>query len=213
MKALRTIILCTFSLAVGAIAGFSVSKSIYKKKFQKYADEEIDSVKRVYAKHYGEAQANEPEEVHEAQMPANPNEEKPADEATGDEKPPLNPAYVDYSAPYRSQEPEVRETRPNPEPSSHNNDITFLTVEELEASKRECITLFYYQDGVLADDDYNIIKNPESLIGDEALSKFGAYDVNAVYVHNAKTNKDYEILLDNRPYVSINPRGGGYPEE
>jgi len=52
--------------------------------------------------------------------------------------------------------------------------------------------LVYYSDFVLADEDDNIITDPENIIGD-ALEHFGDYDDDSVYVRNYSMKCDYEI--------------------
>lgn len=220
MKPIKSLILCLISLTAGGISGFFISKHIYKKKYEKYADEEIASVKEVYAKHHMARYSGEkPEEG----TPDNESEHMlsrsslnmPDMQHEGEKK-----AYVDYSAPYRKPEslpgplgdPAVARIEPCPSIVGHEH-IYILTPEEFESSDNDAQTLFYYRDGILTDDDYNIIKNPEELIGPDALNRFGAYHVDAVYVRNEKTKKDYEILLDNHAYLDVAPRGAGSPQE
>ena len=54
--------------------------------------------------------------------------------------------------------------------------------------------MWYYADKVLADEDNNVIHVPEEVVGDEALSSFGRYEDDCVYVRDGKKKVDYEIL-------------------
>ena len=47
---------------------------------------------------------------------------------------------------------------------------------------------------MLADEDNNVIHVPEEVIGDEALSSFGRYEDDCVYVRDDKLKVDYEII-------------------
>ena len=67
----------------------------------------------------------------------------------------------------------------------------------------ETISLTYYSDGVLADEEDEIIKNVDELIGPNALSSFGEYEDDSVFVRDEKLKCDYEILLDNRKYSDV----------
>ena len=60
----------------------------------------------------------------------------------------------------------------------------------------------YYADSVLTDEEGEIISDPESVIG-EALSKFGVYEEDSVYVRDIEAEVDYEILKDERAYADI----------
>lgn len=64
----------------------------------------------------------------------------------------------------------------------------------------ETISLTYYANGVLTDDQDNIIDNVDEVIGMEALSHFGEYEDDSVFVRNDERKCDYEILLDYRSY-------------
>ena len=57
----------------------------------------------------------------------------------------------------------------------------------------------YYKDFVLTDEEGDVVLDPENIIGD-ALSHFGAYEDDAVYVRNMDVECDYEILKDERTF-------------
>lgn len=60
----------------------------------------------------------------------------------------------------------------------------------------ETISLTYYADGVLTDED-NCIIDPgeiEDMIGEESLDHFGEYEDDSVFVRNEERMIDYEIL-------------------
>lgn len=61
----------------------------------------------------------------------------------------------------------------------------------------------YYADSVLTDEVDDIVFEPETIIGD-ALSHFGEYGDNFVFVRNENTECDYEILKHDRTFSEIN---------
>ena len=63
----------------------------------------------------------------------------------------------------------------------------------------------YYADSVLTDEEGEIIADPESVIG-QALSKFGVYEEDSVYVRDIEAEVDYEILKDERAFADISGR-------
>lgn len=62
------------------------------------------------------------------------------------------------------------------------------------------IELTYYADGVLEDDEYNIVSDVDELIGSDSLFTFGEYEDDAVFVRNERLRTDFQILRDYRTY-------------
>lgn len=62
------------------------------------------------------------------------------------------------------------------------------------------IDLTYYADGILEDDDGEIITDIDELIGEGSLNTFGEYEDDAVFVRNERLQTDFEILKDYRTY-------------
>lgn len=67
----------------------------------------------------------------------------------------------------------------------------------------ECISLVYYADGVVVDDNQNVVKDVEDCIGEDSLTHFGEYEDDSVYVRNDERRIDYEILLDERKWSDV----------
>ena len=63
----------------------------------------------------------------------------------------------------------------------------------------ETISVYYFVDDVVTDDDYNLISEWDEKIGD-APSHFGEYEDDVVYVRNERLKCNYEVLRDNRSY-------------
>lgn len=77
----------------------------------------------------------------------------------------------------------------------------------------EQISLTYYSDGVLADDNDNLMMYAEEIVGEDALNHFGEYgdalnhfgeyEDDSVFVRNDNLKCDYEILWDSRKYSDV----------
>lgn len=67
----------------------------------------------------------------------------------------------------------------------------------------EVVSLVYYSDGVLADEDDNMIEDVEGMVGEDSLNHFGEYEDDSVFVRNDERKTDYEILLDSRNFADI----------
>ena len=62
------------------------------------------------------------------------------------------------------------------------------------------VELTYYMDGILEDEDYHIVTDADALIGPKALTTFGEYEDDAVFVRNERLETDFQILMDYRTY-------------
>ena len=72
-----------------------------------------------------------------------------------------------------------------------------------EIDEYEKISLTYYIDGSLADDNDELIEDVDGTIGFESLNHFGEYEDDSVFVRNDRLKCDYEILLDQRNYSDV----------
>lgn len=192
-----------FILAIG----FGMASSGYfgwrfaKKKYQQISDDEIAAIKKLYTSHYGsKSDTNKPEPIQKPDMgiPATSIEKTPV---SGTDK----KEYKNYAKPYASQSktPEIKKDiipQNKEKEGTADKSPYVISPEEFNESNYETQTLFYYADRVLADDDENIIENIHELIGDEALTQFGVYEQDCVYVRNERFGIDYEILLDERQF-------------
>ncbi len=62
------------------------------------------------------------------------------------------------------------------------------------------VSLTYFSDHILTDEDRDIIEDVEGTIGLHSLNAFGEYEEDAVFVRNDRLKCDYEILLEGRPF-------------
>ena len=67
----------------------------------------------------------------------------------------------------------------------------------------EKISLTYYADQILADENDEIIEDVEEMVGFESLNHFGEYEDDSVFVRNDAKKCDYEILLDQKLYSDV----------
>ena len=79
-----------------------------------------------------------------------------------------------------------------------------ITPEEFgENNHYDRITLTYYADHVLADENDEIIQDVEETIGFGSLNHFGEYEADIVYVQNDILKCYYEITRDLRKYEDV----------
>lgn len=68
------------------------------------------------------------------------------------------------------------------------------------------VSLTYYEDGVLTDDNGEIVEDIVGTVGKNFTRHFGDYEEDAVHIRNDSRKCDYEILQDSRRYSDIKPR-------
>lgn len=168
----------------GAAVGAVASWKILEEKYKKIAQEEIDSVKETWAKKYENKEVKEPEE--EVFDPI--AELEAAREVTRE--------YEEVASMYNTMEGGLK--------SVDEGTIFVIEPEEFgEIDDYETISLTYYSDGVLTDDDNQPIEDIDEIVGEESLEHFGEYEDDSVFVRNTKRKCDYEILMDYRAYENV----------
>ena len=167
----------------GAIVGAAVTYNYFKTKYERIAQEEIDSVKRAFSEPTtAEEVTDEPAEgiIAHAQdiirQHGYASAEEPA-EPIGEEVKGVHRPYVISPA-------------------------EFDTIDDYEV-----FSLNYYADGVLADDMGNVVENIDSMVGRDSLTHFGEYEDDSVHVRNDALKCDFEILRDLSRYSDIYKNG------
>jgi hypothetical protein len=163
---------CLAAFLLGTAVGAVTAWQYAKRKYERIAQEEIDSVKEVFSK----------------------REQKTDKETKEQEYGELlrNTGYSNYSSEKRKGEKEVEFREPyviSPEEFGEMNDY-------------EKISLTYYANGILADENDEVIDDIEETVGD-ALEHFGEYEDDSVFVRNEENVCDYEILFDQRNFSEI----------
>lgn len=172
--------------AAGAGIGSVVTWKLVKTKYEQLAQEEIESVREVYA--------NRVEEQGDTEGEPDPQPE-PEPDPTDKE---IYKDLVD-AAGYVTETDKEEEGKPDMERPY------VISPEEFGECDYAMLTLHYYTDGVVANQSGKILANVDELIGEESLTHFGDYedDPDTVYVRNDALQIDYEILMDYRPYSEI----------
>ena len=167
-----------FIFVTGAAIGSAVTWKLVKTKYEKIAQEEIDSVREVYAS---------------GQMDADADEEEDADE--GDEED-LG-SYHEYVSGLGYTE----------KPKGEENDVVepyVISPEEYDEIGYETVSLYYYEDGVLENAiTREVIKNARYLVGDDFMNHFGEYEPDSVFIRNDEIETDFEILKDGGRYSEV----------
>lgn len=187
MSKTTNFMLFIFGAAVGSVATWTYAK----KKYERIAQEEIDSVKEVFARR--EKVTVKAVDKEESQV------EEPADTDCDDYEEKIEESgYTTYPG-GRSEF-----TPPDDEDKEYFVQAYVISPDEFgENDDYEKFSLTYYADQVLADDNDDIIEDIEATVSYEALTHFGEYEDDSVFVRNDIRRCDYEILLDHRKYSDV----------
>lgn len=166
--------------AAGAFIGSVATWKFVKTKYERIAREEIESVKAVFAKKKEKPIV----EISDIDIVVKEHKEdkeeyfQKLDECT----------YTNYAT--------AKEV-------SDLNKPYVIAPEEFGECEYETVSLTYYADGVLTDDQDIIVEDVDFVIGRESLNHFGEYEDDSVFVRNDELKADYEILLDTSKYSDI----------
>ena len=175
---MKGLLINTVVFIAGVSLGAAVSWKLLDEKYKKIANEEIESVKEVYRKRF-ESKAIEVPAVEVEQI-------EPKDE-------PVKKEYSDLVKKLGYSDEEVtKEVKKKP---------YVIPPEDFgELDDYDTVSLTYYADGVLTDDQDEPIEDVEKLVGKDFATHYGEYEDDAVYIRNDELQTDYEILKDVRNY-------------
>lgn len=177
-----------FVFAVGAAIGSAATWYFVKTKYERIANEEIESVKEAFAPKKFVPKKFEPRE-----------ESDSTHDMVTYEKMLGNLSYTNYTEATNDNDEkgveEMTEKKKGPYVISPDE---FGNIPEYDA-----VSLNYYSDGVLANDWDEIIEDVDDVVGEESLTHFGEYEADSVFVRNDDAATDYEILRDLRNYWDV----------
>lgn len=195
-----------FIFAAGALVGSLCTWSYTKKYYEKIANDEIESMKEWLARRVEEQDEKAEEQSSEpAEKPTSPSMKPNLMEYAAMVK---DLGYTDYSR--RTEEPE-KETKEDEEVDDMDRPHV-IEPEEFGECDYEEVSLTYYADGVLTDEQDNPIEDVDSMVGEDYAEHFGEYEDDSVFVRNDRMQTDFEILADQRNYSDLD-KNKSYPME
>lgn len=177
---------------IGAGIGSVTTWLLIKKKYEQLTQEEIDSVKEVFLNR--KPIIDDSESIDDIQEPQKKAKDKP--DIIEYTKKLKEEGYINYSnvVPENKKQEEL-ETMDKP---------YIIPPEEFGAfDDYETISLMYYEDQVLTDDNDELVDEIEDIVGFDSLTRFGEYEDDSVFVRNDRLKCDYEILMDHRKYSDV----------
>lgn len=191
------------TFVVGAAVGSVVTWWFTKEHYARIADQEIEEIREYYGERYHD-DANVDEEddeyiVREEDLPQKPAAEDIRQLAKITQK----LGYTDYS---NGVSPATAEGKNEPEPGR----FEVISPEEYDTLEGfDTAELTYYADGVMTDEDDEIV-DADEIVGMDPAEHFGEYEDDSVHIRDHRLKTDYEVLRDPRAYSDVwsvnNPR-------
>ena len=189
----------------GLTIGSAATWLCLKKRYEQIAQEEIDSVKAVFAE-------KKPETV----IRKEENENLDKDNKIKADQAKLKPDLINYAAKLAEEGYTNYASTNNKNAKEENPTMVekpyIISPEEFgefgDFDEYTKLSLTYYSDEVLADENDEIVDDIDEIVGADFADHFGEYEDDSVFVRNDRLKCDYEILRDNRSYSDVT---GGYP--
>ena len=205
---------------VGAAFGSAVTWKIVKDRYEKIVQEEIKSVKEVFSDRFNHSNEESSSEESDDEMS---EEDSVSDyrKICWDDLEDLDPSELeeeeyqaDYAGAVVSKYEDIaniyKEGGADNMPTSESREPYVIEpIEFGELDGYKTFELTYYEDGILEDENYEIVRNPEEILGPDALGSFGEYEDDSVFVRNERLCADFQILKDYRTYDEARSIGPG----
>lgn len=194
---------------VGAAGGSLATWKLLKDRYAKRSQEEIDSAKQTFFKLLEEERAK-----HISGEPCEDREEEKT-VAMKEIRPIIDDRYISDSmtktinTTYDSIYKDIRERdEQTEEPDISYRSEPFVPKErpyvidphDMGEFDYTMIVLTFYEDGIVADENDEIVEDVERVVGTEALDILKDHETPVVCVRNDRFKCDYEISSDHRSY-------------
>lgn len=176
----------TVAFILGVAVGSAITWHLLKTKYEQIAQDEINSVKTMFVRREDITTVEKEEE--DTPMDNIPEEEMSIQEYAAKLQKSGYINYADISAKTEAKE------------DSDSGAYVIPPDEFGEIEDYAQISLNYFADGVLTDDNYEVVEDVDYTVGIDSLDHFGEYEADSVFVRNDKLRCDYEILKDHRTY-------------
>ena len=198
---MNTKLINVLMFTAGAAIGSVVTWKVVKTKYERIAQEEIESVKETFTEYFvneGDTCADETAEGDDEERPSGSSRQINWED------------YEDLDEDDSAEEDEYQADEADREEyariASYYNNNEKGGAEDMDKSIDRAPYVISPDDFASLDDwktvslTYNIINDRDKLIGRKALTTFGEYEEDSVFVRNERLKTDFEILKDYRTY-------------
>lgn len=184
---------------IGFSVGFGVSYLYYKNKFEKQTNEEVAAAREFYKKE---------KEDFVSELVATDVEVKKEEEVKEEktEKADICINYNEIASSYAGDEKEAdkpkkkstgRKKKKTTEPGLIISEDEFL---EMNGYEKKTI-YFFNNDNLFTDETYHVLEGVNLIIGEDNLDAVGLYEDKVLYVRSDAYSTDYEVILNEDPYI------------
>lgn len=170
--------------AAGAALGAAATNYFFKTKYERLYQEDVESVKRAFSM----PQQSEPVEG-DTEAASTPEEVQTYHEIINKQ------GYSTTS--------DISDDSSGKEVKGVSKPYVIPPADFDTEDDYDVISLTYYADGVLTDEQNNPIEDVDKLVGRDSLTHFGEYEEDAVHVRNDEMRCDFEILRDLSNYSDV----------
>ena len=197
---MKSTIINVLMFAAGAAAGSFVAWKVLEAKYEKIVQDEIESIRDAFSDEKPEEEEEEDPDTgkEDSSRQINWEELEDLDEEDEDEEEDSDSAraeYVRLTKNYTDEKGGAEQVAEKP--------YVIAPYDFGELDDYSQVELTYYADGILEDDEYNIVTDVDKLIGADSLYTFGEYEDDAVFVRNDYLRADFQILRDPRTYSEV----------
>lgn len=176
--------------AAGAVIGSVVTWKMVKTRYEQIAQEEIESVREAFGR--GNDDTEKPAENEEENIvTAGPSV---AEEIRGIVE------KLGYTAESNEKEEPNEESKEEEDEEDMDSKPYVISPDEFGDCEYITVSLSYYLDGIVTNEQGKIVANTDELIGEDFADHFGEYEDDSVFVRNDRLGMDFEILKDYRDY-------------
>lgn len=184
-----------FAFIFGAAIGSVITWRFVKDKYARMADAEIADMEEYYSDKYSEKENTEDDSSEPVKKAETIKYHQP--DLFEYAKVLNDNGYTNYSNVEEAAEEIKRGVK------DLNNEPYVISPSEFGELDYEQESLTYYADGVLTDQQGNVIEDPDELVGPNFEDHFGEYEDDSVFVRNENEKIDYEILKDLRNFSDL----------
>lgn len=198
---MKNITINVLLFTTGAVIGSLVTWKVVKTKYERIAQEEIDSVKETWARLMRDRTS---ERVEEESEDYDESDEEEDDGGYAQQ------TFFEYSSLANMYKNSGEKTE-NGEEGERDDEVPYVNGPYVISPEDygdgeydhdlQCLT--YYADGVLAD-DWGVKLDVEDTIGEDSIAHFGDYEEDILHIRNERNKRDYEIVRDSRTYAEAN---------
>ncbi len=173
-------------LILGGGTSFLICNTVMRNRYEQQLLEDVESAKVEYRRLVKELREKQEKEIAEAEksIKSKANLNKPALDIQRTQ-------YMSIAKEYGAadKKPEIRIEVIAPEDFGLMDEDGFTTEE-----------MMYYADGILVNEDDEVIEDIDSLVGTEFADHFGEYEDDSVYIRNYANKTDFCILKSLKTY-------------